>query len=286
MLFSSKGNRRVSKTTARVIAGVGLVGAGIAAPLMATTSASAASVATWDKVAQCESSGNWSNSDTGGNGHFGGLQFSPSSWAAAGGTKFAPRADLATKGQQISVAEKLLAMQGPGAWQCAGAGGLTAGGPAADVSAAGAAAKTAKPAATTQAHATAKPQAVKVVAKPRAAEQAAPRAKAAVQQPTVRGAHSVPVQKAAPVQKAVPVQKSAPVQKAAPAKKAAPVNTITTQSAPQAKATGGYRVVSGDTLAGIAAAHGVDWHKLYDLNKGTIGGNPNLILPGQQLVLS
>jgi resuscitation-promoting factor RpfA len=275
MLFSSKGNRRVSKTTARVIAGVGLVGAGIAAPLMATTSASAASVATWDKVAQCESSGNWSNADSGGNGHFGGLQFSPSSWAAAGGTKYAPRADLATKNQQIAVAEKLLAMQGPGAWQCAGAGGLTAGGPAANVNPA-AAAKTAKPVAATQAQATAK----KVTPQATVTPKAATPAKTTVQQPTVRGAHSVPVhtvQKAAPT--TVPAHRSAPVAKAAPVQKSAPVNTA-------AQGTGGYRVASGDTLAGIAAAHGMDWHKLYDLNKGTIGGNPNLILPGEQLTLS
>ncbi|OEV03246.1 hypothetical protein AN217_00030, partial [Streptomyces qinglanensis] len=89
----------------------------------------AASVDTWDKVAQCESSGNWQANT--GNGYFGGLQFSQSSWAAAGGTAYASRADLATKDQQIAVAEKLLKMQGPGAWACAGAGGLTAGGPAA-----------------------------------------------------------------------------------------------------------------------------------------------------------
>ncbi|MYW29236.1 transglycosylase family protein, partial [Streptomyces sp. SID2119] len=60
-----------------------------------------------------------------GNGYYGGLQFSQSSWAAAGGTQYASRADLASKDQQIATAEKLLDMQGPGAWACAGAGGLT-----------------------------------------------------------------------------------------------------------------------------------------------------------------
>lgn len=122
-------HRRASKAV-RIATLAGVAGAAVAAPLMSATSASAASVAVWDRVAQCESSGNWSNHDSGGNGHYGGLQFSPSSWAAAGGLKYAPRADYATKDQQIAVAENLLKMQGPGAWQCAWAGPLTSGGPA------------------------------------------------------------------------------------------------------------------------------------------------------------
>lgn len=123
-------HRRPSKFT-RIAAIAGVTTAAIAVPLMGATGASAASVATWDAVAQCESGGNWSINT--GNGYYGGLQFSQSSWEAAGGTAYASRADLATKDQQIAVAEKLLALQGPGAWACAGAGNLTAGGPAADV---------------------------------------------------------------------------------------------------------------------------------------------------------
>lgn len=103
----------------------GITGAAIAAPLLSATSASATPASVWDRVAQCESSGNWANHDSGHNGHYGGLQFSPSSWAAAGGTKFASRADHATRSQQIQVANKLLAMQGPGAWECAHAGPLS-----------------------------------------------------------------------------------------------------------------------------------------------------------------
>ncbi|MDJ0460446.1 transglycosylase family protein [Streptomyces sp. H27-C3] len=123
MLFSSKAkHRRPSKAT-RVAALAGISGAVIAAPLMGASSASAASVETWDAVAQCESGGNWSI-DTG-NGYSGGLQFSPSSWAAAGGTQYAPSAAQASKSQQIAAAERLLDLQGPGAWACAGAGGLT-----------------------------------------------------------------------------------------------------------------------------------------------------------------
>jgi resuscitation-promoting factor RpfA len=80
--------------------------------------ASAAAPNDWDAVAQCESSGNWSINT--GNGYYGGLQFSLSSWAAAGGTQYAARPDLATKAQQIAAAEVLLDMQGPGAWPSCG----------------------------------------------------------------------------------------------------------------------------------------------------------------------
>ncbi|MGW6412681.1 transglycosylase family protein [Streptomyces vinaceus] len=71
----------------------------------------------WDAIAQCESGGRWHVNT--GNGHYGGLQFTSSSWRAAGGRKYAPRADLATKSQQIKVAERLASMQGMGAWTCA-----------------------------------------------------------------------------------------------------------------------------------------------------------------------
>jgi hypothetical protein len=72
----------------------------------------------WTGVALCESGGNWSINT--GNGYYGGLQFSPSTWAAFGGLTLAPRADLATPTQQIAVAEKVLAAQGPGAWPTCG----------------------------------------------------------------------------------------------------------------------------------------------------------------------
>ncbi|WP_443048546.1 transglycosylase family protein [Streptomyces sp. NBC_00272] len=85
--------------------------------------AHAASVSTWDKVAACESGGNWSINT--GNTYYGGLQFSASTWLAYGGDQYAPRADLATKQQQILIAEKVLASQGQGAWpQCGPAAGL------------------------------------------------------------------------------------------------------------------------------------------------------------------
>ncbi len=98
---------------------VGVVASAAALTLAGT--ASAAPDSTWDAVAQCESSGNWSINT--GNGYYGGLQFSQSTWNAYGGQQYAARADLASRAEQIAVAEKTLAGQGWGAWACAYAGG-------------------------------------------------------------------------------------------------------------------------------------------------------------------
>ncbi len=120
MLFSSKGkHRRPSKTT-RAIAVAGVTGAAVAAPLMAAGGASAATSSEWDAVAQCEAGGNWSINT--GNGYYGGLQFSASTWSGYGGTKYASTADQATKEQQIEIGEKVLAGQGKGAWPVCGKG--------------------------------------------------------------------------------------------------------------------------------------------------------------------
>ncbi|MEU4893123.1 transglycosylase family protein [Streptomyces sp. NPDC044780] len=111
---------RISRASLSVTAG----GAGIALPLIGAAGASAASGEAWNKVAQCESTNHWDINT--GNGFYGGLQFTQSTWAAYGGTAYAARADLATKDQQIAVAEKVLDAQGPGAWPvCSGKAGLT-----------------------------------------------------------------------------------------------------------------------------------------------------------------
>ncbi|MFE2293767.1 transglycosylase family protein [Streptomyces sp. NPDC059452] len=116
---------RINRASLTVTAG----GAGLALPLITAASAGAASGEVWEKVAACESSGNWAINT--GNGYYGGLQFSGSTWAAFGGTQYAPRADLATRDQQIAIAERVLDGQGPGAWPtCSVKAGLTRGGDA------------------------------------------------------------------------------------------------------------------------------------------------------------
>ena len=80
----------------------------LAAPAQAST--------VWDAVAQCESGGNWSINT--GNGYYGGLQFANASWRANGGADFAPRADLASRAEQITVANRYYAKAGLGPWGC------------------------------------------------------------------------------------------------------------------------------------------------------------------------
>ncbi|MER7706543.1 transglycosylase family protein [Kitasatospora sp. NPDC097605] len=238
-----------------VVAGAAVAALPVAG-LVTATSASAASVSTWDAVAQCESGGNWAINT--GNGFYGGLQFTSSTWAAFGGTAYAPQANLATKAQQIAVAEKVLASQGPGAWPvCSVKAGLTKGGaPAAvDTAAPATTAPAAKPAAPA-ATATPKPAAPKAAEAPKAA---AP--------------------KAAP--KAAEAPKPAAAPKADQAAKQG--KGWTSNDVKQAK--GSYTVKAGDTLSTIAAAQGVDWHELYTKNAKVIGGNPNLIFPGQTLTV-
>jgi len=91
---------------------------------VATAPAEAATGATWNLLAECESSGVWDINT--GNGYYGGLQFSAGTWAAFGGRDYARRADLATRVQQIRTAEKVLDEQGWGAWpSCSEQLGLT-----------------------------------------------------------------------------------------------------------------------------------------------------------------
>lgn len=87
---------------------------------MAAGTASAATASEWDKVASCESGGNWAINT--GNGYYGGLQFSSSTWAAYGGKAYAAQANQASKSQQIAIAEKVLKGQGKGAWPHCGVG--------------------------------------------------------------------------------------------------------------------------------------------------------------------
>ncbi|HWM37521.1 MAG TPA: transglycosylase family protein [Streptomyces sp.] len=216
----------LSRTSLRVTAG----GAGVAIPLIGAQLVHAAPDDTWHKVAACESGSKWDINT--GNGYFGGLQFSQSTWQAYGGTAYAPRADLATEDQQMAVAEKVLAGQGPRAWpNCGPRAGLTRDG-----------------------------------AQPRTAQASAPRGSAK------------------------PVQ--AQSEKADGGEKAAAESRQRAERAERAKADRSkkattYEVVSGDSLSSIAEAHEVKggWPGLYEHNRTTVGGDPDLILPGQRLDL-
>ncbi len=104
---------QLQKTVRTVV----IAGAAASIPLSGlafASSAAAASTSTWERLANCESGGRWHTNT--GNGYYGGLQFAGGTWRAHGGTKYASRADLASKGEQIAIAERVLDTQGWGAW--------------------------------------------------------------------------------------------------------------------------------------------------------------------------
>jgi nucleoid-associated protein YgaU len=251
MTFRNENATATTSATKRNRVRLAVLGGAVAvlpvAGLVTATTASAASTSTWDAVAQCESTGNWSINS--GNGFYGGLQFTSSTWAAYGGTQYAAQANLATKAQQIAVAEKVLASQGPGAWPvCSVKAGLTAGG-------APAAVDTSAPASSS-------------ASKPAAAQQNAPQAPAKQAPAPQAPAKQAPAQ-------------SAPAQDSKPAAK--PNNKPADKGWKSAESAGSYTVKGGDTLSGIAAAHGTDWQSLYQKNAQVIGADANLIMPGQVL---
>ncbi|WWQ63389.1 transglycosylase family protein [Streptomyces sp. Q6] len=199
---------RTARTTAA------FAGAALLAPLGLLAlggTAHAADAGVWDRIARCESGGNWHINT--GNGYYGGLQFSARTWRAYGGGAYAATADRASKAQQIAVATKVQRAQGWGAWPtCSARAGAYGGAPSAAQ---------------------------------------APRSTAP--------------------------KSTAP-------KSTAPKRTSGHADRGSAR-RGGYVVRSGDTLGGIAAAHGVRWKRLYAVNAAVIGGDPDLIRPGQRLLL-
>jgi LysM repeat protein len=206
----------------RIALGIAIAGTAGTAALLGAASPAQASV-NWDAVAQCESGGNWSINT--GNGYYGGLQFSRSTWKAYGGTKYASTANQASRSEQIAIAEKVLDGQGIGAWPvCGKKGGST--------------------------------KQYKVSSKSSSTHKST--------------AHKTVTRKKA-------------THKTVTHKKA------THQKAPVVKRITGatYVVRSGDTLASIAGRHAVKggWHALYQANKAVVGGNPNLIFPGQKLAV-
>jgi resuscitation-promoting factor RpfA len=114
----SRGKHRKSNAATRTIARVAIAGVAIGAPF-AIAAAPASASPDWDAIAQCESGGNWATNT--GNGFSGGLQFTPGTWKANGGTGNAANA---SREEQIRVAENVLQSQGIHAWPvCGGKGG-------------------------------------------------------------------------------------------------------------------------------------------------------------------
>ncbi len=259
-------HRKPSKVGAallRTMAG----GVAVVVPALAlAVPASAATDSTWDSVAQCESSGNWSINT--GNGYFGGLQFSQSTWDEYGGGAYASRADLATRSQQIVIAEKTLAGQGWGAWTCAAIVGATGG---VDLrNSAVPAGNSSTSASTTSASTTSASAGSSSGADAAAADAPAAPSLAA----TGSGTSSTADQSASNYSNSSGSADLAWPSAAAPGASAA------------AAAAGIYTVQQGDTLFNIAQAKNISgsWAVLYAANKNAIA-DPDLIYPGQQITL-
>lgn len=235
----------------------------IAAPLLAFSAfsgiagANAASTSTWDSLAQCESGGNWSTNT--GNGYAGGLQFSPSTWSAFGGSGSASNA---SKGEQIQVAERVLAEQGWGAWpSCSASTGIAASGEASTpTQSVTEYTETKAPAAVNI-----QPQELQEAPVEETAPALAP-VETVVPEPTapVENEISAPV---APVEETAPVVIVDPVE--IPAEFTAPVQTTSSET---------HTVVAGDTLYKIADQHNTTVENLVELNPQIT--NINLIFIG------
>ncbi|MFI9822962.1 transglycosylase family protein [Streptomyces sp. NPDC052013] len=131
-MLSGNGRHRRPRQAPALLVAAGVTGSAIAIPLLGAGSAGAADGTTWDRVAECESGGSWSQNT--GNGYYGGLQLTQDDWENYGGLDYAPSADQASRGQQIAVAERILADQGVGAWRTCGLlAGLEQGSESADV---------------------------------------------------------------------------------------------------------------------------------------------------------
>lgn len=225
---------------------------------MSMPAANAVDGATWDALAQCESGGNWSINT--GNGFYGGLQFTQQSWNGVG---MSGSPATASRAQQIEAGERLLAIQGWGAWPaCSAKLGLYG--------------KTgAAPTYTEPTTVAAQSQTQQTYTAP--AAQAAPAAPAAQAAPA-----AVEAPAAAPV---APVAPAAPAVEAPAAPAAAPAVEAPVAAAPKA-AAGTYTVVPGDSLSLIAAKLGVagGYQAIAAANTDIIY-NVDLIFPGQVLTI-
>jgi len=251
-------NTSIRRTAAALAIG------GAVAATMSMPAANAVDGATWDALAQCESGGNWSINT--GNGFYGGLQFTQQSWNGVG---MSGSPATATRAQQIEAGERLLAIQGWGAWPaCSAKLGL--------YGKTGAAPTYTEPTTTVAAQS----QTQQTYTAP--AAQVAPVAPAAQAAPVaVEAPAAAP---AAPAAQAAPVAVEAPA--AAPAAPAVEAPVAAAPVAAPKAAAGTYTVVPGDSLSLIAAKLGVagGYQAIAAANTDIIY-NVDLIFPGQVLTI-
>lgn len=317
---SANGRHRRPRQAPAIIVAAGVTGSAIAIPLLGAAGAHAADASTWDRVAECESGGMWS-ADLG-NGSYGGLQFSQEVWKSYGGESYAERADLASRSQQIAVAEKVLDDQGPKAWpSCAVVSGLAvdSGLPGVDPGSTPSAdpADPADPAGSVDPSASADPSGDATTpddASPDVSATPADGAKDEGEKPEASASPSVTPPSASP--STAPSddasgadegpsggQEKAGKHRGTPAPEQsresghvsdrdagrhASRGDGDTRGTDAPAADGTYTVRAGDNLWAIADAQKTagGWTALYEANKAEVGSDPDLILPGQSLDLS
>ncbi|MFC7309902.1 transglycosylase family protein [Streptomyces monticola] len=334
-MLSGNGRHRRPRQAPALVVAAGVTGSAIAIPLLGAGSASAADAATWDRLAECESGGVWS-ADMG-NGYYGGLQFTQATWEEFGGLEYAPSADLASRAQQIAVAEQVLAEQGPGAWPtCAPVAGLATEAPAEPT-----------PTPTPTDPGSEKPAPEKPApgetetgpSEPDGTQSPQPESPSGERPSDERPADEHPTDEPpTDAPSADDPSDGAPSSGAPTEQPTTPPSTDTPDEsgdkshdegagkpdnshqdgkgrhrgdrAPEGPdegrdgnssgrhasrgddsrdgGEGGYEVRPGDSLSAIAASRGVDggWPALYAANEKTVGGDPDLILPGQHLDLT
>ncbi|MGW1883264.1 LysM peptidoglycan-binding domain-containing protein [Streptomyces sp. NPDC001970] len=303
-MLSGNGRHRRPRQAPALVVAAGVTGSAIAIPLLGAGSATAADATTWDRVADCESGGMWS-ADLG-NGYYGGLQLSQDTWEEFGGTAYAPRADLASRSQQIAVAEKVLAAQGPSAWaSCAVITGLAIDGGKAKVD------PGLTPGANTKGDSTG--SADEEVDPPSfgdGADASTPPSGPASPAPNQSGKPSggastepsaTPESTASTrdVTEGADAEGGSGKHRGSAAEEDQAGNSVNDRESGRhasrddasardgAAAADGYTVRPGDNLWAIADANEVPggWPALYEANQETVGSDPDLILPGQSLDL-
>jgi LysM repeat protein len=222
--------------------------------ITASASPSAAATSAWDKLASCESGGHWGINT--GNGYYGGLQFADGTWDGNGGERYASRADLATRAEQIVVAARVLDGRGWSPWPaCSSRMGLGSD-------------------------------------ERREALATAAELKARMNGDSTRSSDDGDKKADKPAEKKADKPADKKADKPA-AEKRAEDNRVQTERASRGKhrkaatAAGDYVVRRGDSLSAIARAKNVPggWQHLYRINRAKIGANPGLIHPGQHLHL-
>ncbi|MEU6374179.1 transglycosylase family protein [Streptomyces sp. NPDC046909] len=322
-MLTGNGRHRRPRQAPALLVAAGVTGSAVAIPLLGAGGASAADGNTWDQVAKCETDGSWSANN--GDGYYGGLKLSQANWEKYGGLDYATSPDLASRNQQIAVAEKVLADQGVGVWGTCGllnglsrdsasdevdtgvasdspsaSEGSSSSGSSNSSSSSGSSGSPDSSSSSGSSSGSSDASSTDATPSPSASTEADNSAKSDTSDP---GAENSQPSDGSPTAETDADESDNSWQEGG---SSALVDTgaLATDSGADADARTGagtgtgkhrgasadessYTVRSGDTLASIADSLDVDggWRRLYAENKQVIGADPSDIMPGQTLVL-